>query len=1186
MAAIYVYSAVSKDWTGNGMSILKPLTCTVHEIAGGEYELELIHPVTSDNRWTELVTGNIIKAPVPYKTPVLLSPAGEILTKSGAVIWKIKSSSSTTNVYASMDESDVVYASLEPGTEYEYLGAMDATWHRARTSDGVTGYIKTAYGEHARDESVIAGATGSSLPALRANYQCFRIYAQEMDTKNQTITVNARHLSYDHLYTLIAPLKLEGVTGQEAVRQINANRYQKFGTISCSIGGKYTADLTLQNVIKAIMDPEIGVAQQLKGMVVRDNRDIAIKANTARNAGYTIAYGKNLIGVTWTKKDEDVVTQIIPVGQDADGNTFLLPEVSINSQYINDYPVIRQKRMDVSEAHESSEKSKDDCYNLMREAAQKELDNGCDMADFDLEVEFIHLGDTAEYAQYRGLEKLYLYDKIMITHAPTGMKLEGQLAEYEWDCLLGRYISIRIGSVFAVEGATIAGYQIASGSVNGTKLAPGSVGSLQLRELSVDRSRIGYAAIGTANIGAAVITTACIADEAVERSKIAKATITSAEIAEGTIKAANIEKGTITEAEIGRAAITEAHIHDEAVSESKILNGSITHAKMGDAAIDTANIVDMAVTTAKIADASVTDAKIANLAVGTAQIKDAAITHAKIGIAAIEEANIADASITNAKIQNASIDKAKIKEFDAVVGQISTAVIQDAHISFAKIKDLQAGVALIERSLEGKTYIRDLAVTDANISQLLTGKIVIQDREGNYRQLIVNTETGAVMTNLVEIDGGTLLDGTVDHTAIVRNSITTRELNVAEIMADEAFVLHLTAGLARFGTLFSNSAMVEQLKTHIISSDYVSIKVRQDLAWSNGTNLIRNASMDDKAVETDGEIDLGERVEIDETAYNSNNQATLRVWLNVGEKAAFGAAIEVIVPGCTAELGKMILGEAALGASTEAGYMVYGDIIEKNASGWSTVTVSLPDTAVALKAKIVNIAEHDEGGEPITDKEGNEVHNTGLVMYHAEKLEYGEIPTPWTPCPYDLEQRVYSAELAIQPETIAATVMSSEAFTNQMGGMDQLIREAKEGAIAVTDEKLKGYVSETTYNEFNEAVSKQYSEVIQTVNGFGIKIESIEGLSEIYDYLAFGYFEELGKSGLLVGKSDALMRGLFSNDRLSFYNGTNEVSYFSGDSQYIKNARVTSTLSIGTTDNGWFDWVRVGGGLGLKYRRL
>ena len=129
-------------------------------------------------------------------------------------------------------------------------------------------------------------------------------------------------------------------------------------------------------------------------------------------------------------------------------------------------------------------------------------------------------------------------------------------------------------------------------------------------------------------------------------------------------------------------------------------------------------------------------------------------------------------------------------------------------------------------------------------------------------------------------------------------------------------------------------------------------------------------------------------------------------------------------------------------------------------------------------------------------------------------------------------------------------------------------------------------MSETTYNEFNEAVSKQYSEVIQTVNGFGIKIESIEGLSEIYDYLAFGYFEELGKSGLLVGKSDALMRGLFSNDRLSFYNGTNEVSYFSGDSQYIKNARVTSTLSIGTTDNGWFDWVRVGGGLGLKYRRL
>ena len=64
------YEANETDWHGNGLCILQPSSCTVSEIAGGDFGLTLIHAITEDLCWKELQEERIIKAPVPAYKPL------------------------------------------------------------------------------------------------------------------------------------------------------------------------------------------------------------------------------------------------------------------------------------------------------------------------------------------------------------------------------------------------------------------------------------------------------------------------------------------------------------------------------------------------------------------------------------------------------------------------------------------------------------------------------------------------------------------------------------------------------------------------------------------------------------------------------------------------------------------------------------------------------------------------------------------------------------------------------------------------------------------------------------------------------------------------------------------------------------------------------------------------------------
>ena len=51
---ICIYPADCSDFSGNGLGLVQPQSCTVTETLNGEWELTLVHPIDEYGKWTRL----------------------------------------------------------------------------------------------------------------------------------------------------------------------------------------------------------------------------------------------------------------------------------------------------------------------------------------------------------------------------------------------------------------------------------------------------------------------------------------------------------------------------------------------------------------------------------------------------------------------------------------------------------------------------------------------------------------------------------------------------------------------------------------------------------------------------------------------------------------------------------------------------------------------------------------------------------------------------------------------------------------------------------------------------------------------------------------------------------------------------------------------------------------------------
>lgn len=774
---ICVYPANCTDFSGNGFGAVTPMSCTVTETLNGEWELTLVHDIDERSKWTRLSEGCILRAPVPAAmTPSVGLVTQQYQTSTYDVqIYKITTKSGPLHLRSGTGTNYRILGKYKKGREVIVLNKTTSSWYEVTAPDGKHGYMASQYLTFQRTETQTVqtnvGFRNQVIEARQLRDQPFRIYrvVPELDK----VTVYARHIFYDLLDNMIKSLKPSpSAVGASVVQSLSGACLSShdFSFYSDLISTAEDVEWENINPVEAMLG-ENGLVSKYGAELARDWYDVFLVRHVGNNTDVSIREKKNLTGISYDVDETDVVTRIMPTGEDADGNILYLPELYIDSPNLNAYTHPKWIHLPISEAKEvtdgDDQKSKTQCYAEMRKAAQDEYAKGCDLPTITLKVDFVNCSDAEEYKQYAALTDIFLGDSVRVIARRLGVEVSMRMTQYTYDCLTKKYTSVTLGTVAdALDGSMISARQLASGSITGAKLALNSVGSGQLQSGSVGSLQIRNAAIGSAHIQ--------------------EASITRAHIAEALIDVLNVNALNAVTAKIKELAA-----------------GAIT-------------ADELYTSIAMIATAQITTANIVNANIDWAQIERLAA----------DIAEISKAQITTANINSANIDWAAITTLSAAVASMVKADIGTADIDWAHIKDLSTDTAIITQGTAGELYIAKLAVTEANMVSLTVGELVVKGKDGHFYSVSVD-ESGNVVSTLKQVSNDDVADLSINGgEKIIEGSITAQTLNVQNIFGDNAVIRSLIAANLDVDTLFAREATINALNAmDITSNTYLRLMV-------------------------------------------------------------------------------------------------------------------------------------------------------------------------------------------------------------------------------------------------------------------------------------------------------------------------------------------------------------------------
>lgn len=853
MSDIYVFGPndADNDYSSFGLvGALISTEATFTEAGNGDSSVSITCPIDEFGRYASLVKGNILLCPVPVRTtPEIqngscvttvwtykVKPLDQLTSKKQRTLYKKQKGSSRLKI---MNAGDIVTVVLKPTSS----SGSEERW-KVKSKYG-TGWIIPDGFELITEKKIDnnANAIQEVQSPWSVQPQRFRIY--EVEKTIDEVTVQARHISYDLLYNLTTYKSDESVTLQTALDGVLNNCVNSdHGFTAYTNVANEQAGLAYdgKNPIDAMLDPEEGLCAKYKVNLIRDNDELFFLNDPGMNRGVKIAYGKNMTGVTYTQSDDQVSTRIMPVGENKDGTPLYLSdnpsERFVDSNNINNYPVIHVYRLDCDNCKVGQKDSNGSKVTVavararMRKQAEDLLKTGVDNPTIKMEVEFVNLGDTEEYNQFKNLENCFLYDYLIIQHGKQDINVTAQIQEIEWDILTDTMKKVTIGTV----GETLANMGITTWQIpvgfSGSKIANGTLGGGALRS----------DAIATRHLQA----------DSVNASVIAAHSITADRLDATTVNAMTIEavRAKINELVAGQITTDQLYVDLAAIAKAQITSANIKEANIDWATINTLTTQIATIAKAEIAKADITIAQIDGLEAKIAEITIAEIGKATIHSAQIDDLEATTAEIVNAKIANAEIDGAQIK---------------DATIGTAKIKLGAITAALIEAGAIGTAQIADSSITEAKIvslnadvitaGTLSVDRLLIKGPNGLFRAINA-TDEGLTVEELNEEQYQNGMSGTV----IVARSITADKIAAKSITANEILSNTITAAEINVANLFANEATIAALDAYLLKASTIeALEGKLDIWASDKITL----AVKDKANASDltaleGRVDTAE----------------------------------------------------------------------------------------------------------------------------------------------------------------------------------------------------------------------------------------------------------------------------------------------------------------------------------------
>lgn len=894
MSEIYVFSPAEdeNDYDTLGLcGALLPTECTFEETANGESILNLTHPLDEFGRYSFLQRGYILVVPVPVRTTPEIQNG-----KCVSVVWKYKIKTTITGkaqrtlykkntgskrkkLMKAGDEFTVVFKSNDDEKRWKVKTKYGTGWMNS-DPNGIAYDLITTYNGLENNANKIQEIQSP----WTVSDQYFRIY----ETKRglDSISVTARHISYDLLYNVTRYENGNEVKLQDALNGIlngcynTSHGFKAYTNIANVQTGLYYNG---KNPIEVFLDPEDGICSRYKVDLIRDNDELYFLDDPGLNRGVRIQYSKNMTGIDFTESDDEVATRIIPVGEKKNGDPLYLDANDPSKRYIDIttyvkahnnlsfitednpngnvpvYPVPHTYYLTCENCKIGEKDSKGGkitekiAKERMREQANKMFENECYNPKIQMSVEFVNLGDTEEYQQFKNLENSFLFDYVIVQHPRLNINVTAQIVKIKWDCLRDRMSGVEIGSV----GETIANmgftsWQIPAG-FSGSKIAAGSIGSSSIGKGVIVADHIQSKTLNVELFNAGTITTdelyatiAHIAAAEINDATIQNATIDHAKIKEAAIEIARIAQGKIDEAEIGEANIDKANIDD---AEIKKLAAAI-------AEIERATIDYLSADRAEIDNALIDWANIQNLTAQTAAIAKANMGEVSIDVANIDWAAIktlsADlADVAQARIDSAEIGEATIRKLTAEVTDTVTLTAQNADMDFATAQRLVTSSMIMDQGVGGSLTIKNLVATSAMFVQATMGTLTLKGSDGKYYNVVVDADgtihTEEVTVSASEIDAGETVTGRkIVETQALIDDLNSTNIRAQSIITRDIFAAALTAGKISASQAFLASATIPTLYATAIKAIGDSL----DLSANESISLIVGGTVD--AVKTGG----------------------------------------------------------------------------------------------------------------------------------------------------------------------------------------------------------------------------------------------------------------------------------------------------------------------------------------------
>lgn len=524
---IVLYDAFETDYVSLGLAVLHPTECTVTEEAGGDYALKLTHPLTESGEWAWIQPFTQLKVPVPLCVTPFVSAEDNVILNVGVEVWQAsgncwlysatapvlwpawrsgrsyspgdKASYNGTNYicttahggistwtpgfWSAQNMAPPKKLRITSGTQV-YVTEKSATWLTVVMMNGEKGFCKVSdftYMYTLDEEAVI----NHDVESRQITEQIFRIMDVTIDSAKGTVQANAKHISYDYAMQMVGSCVLADTPLADSVAAIRAAFLPDGVSDAPNIyvqntGSTVTATCTRKTLSNCILDPDSGLVAQGKAMLIRDNKEFFLLRNTAPDRGFSLTYGVNLVGVTWKRDFSRLVTRVLPIAKAQDGSEYFLPDPYIDSMLLPQYPLIMYKALTVDAQIGEDGQTEQSVQDKMVEEAQKIYDeNKEDRPVTTLTVDFVMLGDTEEYARYKALERLSLYDTVEINHPDLGLNTSVQVKGYTWDAIAQRYLKITLGDVFDRARHTVTGYDLSDGCISSRKFSKELLDSLR-----------------------------------------------------------------------------------------------------------------------------------------------------------------------------------------------------------------------------------------------------------------------------------------------------------------------------------------------------------------------------------------------------------------------------------------------------------------------------------------------------------------------------------------------------------------------------------------------------------------------------------------------------------------------------------------------------------------------------------